>query len=80
MMRKDITLMELADACKTQLKDNLELGALHDYSYLNRKFTAMEADKQVSFFKQIWLLFNRNMLTAFRNPLQLLAVVLLGFI
>ena len=80
MMRKDITLMELSEACKTQLKENLELGTFHDYSYLNRKFTAMEADKQVSFFKQIWLLFNRNMLTALRNPLQLLAVVLLGFI
>ena len=80
MMRKDITLMQLSEACKAQLKENLELGEVHDYTYLNRKFTQMEADKKVSFFKQIWLLYNRNMLTALRNPLQLVAVVLLGII
>ena len=47
---------------------------------MNRNFTEMEAEKQVSFFKQLWLLFCRNMTTALRNPLQLVAVVILGLV
>ena len=46
----------------------------------NRHFTEMEAEKQVSFFKQLWLLYLRNMTTALRNPLQLVAVVILGLV
>lgn len=45
---------------------------------LSRRFTLIEENRKVSLWTQISLLFARNMTSACRNPLQLLAVVILG--
>ena len=81
VMNHDITLMKLASECETQLKENQVINEdLQSEVQMNRCFTEMEAEKQVSFFKQLWLLYCRNMTTALRNPLQLVAVVILGLV
>lgn len=47
---------------------------------MSRRFTLIEEQRKVGMCRQIRLLFNRNMLSACRNPLQLVAVVVLGII
>ena len=49
-------------------------------SMLSRRFTLIEEQRKVSIWRQISLLYKRNMTNACRNPLQLLAVVVLGCI
>ena len=45
---------------------------------LSRRFTFIESQRKISMWRQIKLLFKRNMSVALRNPLQLAAVVVLG--
>ena len=49
-------------------------------SILSRRFTLIEEQRKVSLWRQTTLLFKRNMTNALRNPLQLLAVVILGVV
>ena len=49
-------------------------------SFLSRRFTLIEEGRKVGLCRQISLLYKRNMTNACRNPLQLLAVVVLGLI
>lgn len=81
LLHQNTTITKLAKECSTQLKANqsmyLDDKALAT-SVLSRRFTLIEENRKVGLFKQISLLFMRNMTSACRNPLQLLAVVILG--
>ena len=81
MLNSNVTIKILADECKWKLNDNMHMSE-HERKkmagILSRRFTLRDEERRVGFCRQMTLLFNRNMIGAIRNPLQLLAVVILG--
>ena len=83
ILRKDITINMLAKECEKQLKkyNHIQIDEKHmACSILSRRFTMIEESRKVGWCTQFSLLYKRNMTSALRNPLQLLAVVILGLI
>jgi len=81
ILNPNATIKMLADECKKQQDYNMHLSERErqDMSgILSRRFTDRDTERRVSFCRQYILIFNRNMTTALRNPLQILAVVILG--
>ena len=83
MLNPNVTIKMLAVECKKQQGDNMRLSE-HERKemagILSRRFKLKDEERRVSFWRQTTLIFNRNMVGAIRSPLQLLAVVILGFV
>lgn len=78
-----VTIEELYNKCRQLLRNNLTLQIDEKSlaaSTLSRRFTLIEETRKVGTLRQIALLFQRNMTQSCRNPLQLIAIVLLGCI
>ena len=81
MLNPNATIKMLAIENKKQLGDNMHLSENFRQEMagiLSRRFTLRDDARKVSFCRQMSLIFKRNMTGAIRNPLQLLAVLILG--
>ena len=83
LLNEHVTINLLAKECEKQLKENQNMNfdtKSLATSLLSRRFTLIDEQRKVGLCTQTSLLYKRNMTSAFRNPLQLLAIVVLGVI
>ena len=83
ILNENTNIIKLAKECEKQLKHNMNLNIDEKNdanSMLSRRFSMIEEQRKVSTWKQTKLLYKRNMSNACRNPLQLMAVVVLGLV
>ena len=81
VLDKHVDIMQLAEACRCNQKENFEVSS-HELSRLtNRlstKFSMIARKKKQSFCKQWWIVFKRIMLFTVRNPVGVFALIAIG--